>query len=99
MMCCHAKTPELNKDAVIHPLDPLTAKEVQSMKQVVDEAGDAGPSCRYSYVRVWKAGDDVPRENGALVLDKASNVACEMVVHIPAHQVIHTRQLNPVTDG
>ncbi|GMF48857.1 unnamed protein product [Phytophthora fragariaefolia] len=112
-MCSHAKTPELNdttpKDAVIHPLDPLTAAEVQSMKQIVGEAGYAGPDFRYSYVMLrepdhrtldgWKAGDDVPRDIGVLVLDKSSNVAREMVVDIPARKVIHDRQLNPATDG
>ncbi|EGZ27825.1 hypothetical protein PHYSODRAFT_539188 [Phytophthora sojae] len=47
----------------------------------------------------WKAGEDVPREIGVLVLDKTTNVAREMVVNVPAHKVIHNRQLNPATDG
>ncbi|KAH7481908.1 hypothetical protein KRP22_011129 [Phytophthora ramorum] len=110
-MCSHAKTPELSelKDAVVHPLDPVTAKEMQSMKQIVGEAGYAGPNFRYSYVMlrepdhktlgVWEAGDDIPREIGLLVLDKSNNVAREMVVDIPAHKVIHNREMNPATDG
>ncbi|KUF71077.1 Amine oxidase [Phytophthora nicotianae] len=108
MMCSHAKTPDL-KDTVVHPLDPLTAKEVQSMKQIVGEAGYEGPNFRYSYVMLrepdhktlgaWKTGDDIPREIGVLVLDKASNVAREVVVDIPAHMVIHNRQLTPAIDG
>ncbi|KAG6963381.1 hypothetical protein JG687_00006587 [Phytophthora cactorum] len=107
-MCSHAKTPEL-KDALVHPLDPLTAKEVQSIKQIVGEAGYEGPNFRYSYVMlrepdhktlsVWKTGDDIPREIGVLVLDKKSNVAREMVVDIPAHKVIRNHQLTPATDG
>ncbi|KAF4133957.1 Copper amine oxidase enzyme domain [Phytophthora infestans] len=76
--------PEL-KDTVVHPLDPLTAKEVQSMKQIDGEAGYEGLNFRYSYVMLrepdhktlgfWKAGDDIPREIGVLGMDKASNVA------------------------
>ncbi|KAE8888876.1 Histamine oxidase [Phytophthora fragariae] len=107
-MCSHANTPQLNEVA-IHPLDPLTAAEMQSMKQIVGEAGYAGPNFRYSYVMLrepdhktldgWKAGDDVPREVGVLVLDKSTNVAREMVVDVPAHKVVHNRQLNPATDG
>eukprot|EP00644_Phytophthora_capsici_P008134 jgi/Phyca11/554243/estExt2_Genewise1Plus.C_PHYCAscaffold_600071 len=107
-MCSHTNTPEL-KEAVLHPLDPLTATEVQRMKQIVGEAGYEGPNFRYSYVMLrepdhktlgaWQVGDEIPREIGVLVLDKTSNVAREMIVDIPAHKVIHNRQLNPATDG
>ncbi|KAK1930413.1 Histamine oxidase [Phytophthora citrophthora] len=107
-MCSHANTPKF-KDFVLHPLDPLTASEVQSMKQIVGEAGYEGPNFRYSYVMlrepdhktlgVWQVGDEIPREIGVLVLNKTSNVAREMIVDIPAHKVIHNRQLNPATDG
>ncbi|KAF4038937.1 Copper amine oxidase [Phytophthora infestans] len=99
-MRSYAKMPEL-KDTVVHPLDPLTAKEVQSMKQIDGEAGYEGLNFRYSYVMLrepdhktlgfWKAGDDIPREIGVLGMDKASNVAREMVVDIPAHKVIHSQ--------
>ncbi|RLN54284.1 hypothetical protein BBJ29_007854 [Phytophthora kernoviae] len=96
-------------DTVLHPLDPLTPKEVQAMKEIIGDAGYTGPDIRFSYVMLrepdhatlgaWKSGDAVPREIGVLVLDKAGNVAHEMAVDIPAHKVIHQRQLDPATDG
>lgn len=92
-----------------HPLDPITPDEVATLKQVLAEAGFAGPQLRYSYVLLREpdhatldafcTGNPVPREIGVLLLDLELNVAREMVVNIPARAVIHNRELDPATDG
>ena len=95
--------------AVKHPLDPITASEITSLKAVLAEAGHAGDTIRYSYVMLrepdravlegFTPGDPVPREIGVLVTDVAGNTAREMVVDIPAAKIVHDRALNPATDG
>lgn len=93
----------------IHPLDPITASEIATLKATLAEAGIEGPQIRYSYVmlreparatlRAWTSGAPVPREMGVLVTDKAANAAREMVVDIPARRIVHDRALDPATDG
>ncbi|KAG6615139.1 Histamine oxidase [Phytophthora cinnamomi] len=107
-MSSQAPAPVLN-EAVFHPLDPITAKEVQTLKEVVGKAGYGGPSFRYSYVMLrepdhatlkeFKSGDAIPREIGALLLNLDDNVAREMVVDIPARKIVHERKLDPAVEG
>lgn len=107
-MSSHDCTPVLN-DAVVHPLDPITAKEVQTLKEVVGKAGYSGPNCRYSYVmlrepdhatlKAFKSGDAVPREVGALLLNLDDNAAREVVVDILSRKISHERKLDPAVDG
>uniref|UniRef100_K3WYI1 AGAO-like N2 domain-containing protein n=1 Tax=Globisporangium ultimum (strain ATCC 200006 / CBS 805.95 / DAOM BR144) TaxID=431595 RepID=K3WYI1_GLOUD len=97
-MCPHS-TPSAAPSSVIHPLDPITADEVQSMKQILADAGYAGSSLRYSYVMLREpdhatldkfcSGDPVPREIGVLLLDQNTNVAREMVVDIPTRSIVY----------
>ncbi|KAE9337745.1 hypothetical protein PR003_g11849 [Phytophthora rubi] len=93
-------------EVVFHPLDPVTAKEVQTLKQVVGKAGYGGPNYRYSYVmlrepalRNFTSGDTIPREIDALLLNLGDNVAREVLVDIPARKHVHERKLEPAVDG
>ncbi|QOL82510.1 primary-amine oxidase [Pseudooceanicola spongiae] len=104
---------KLSADAISdmprHPLDPITAGEVQTLKAVLAEAGFEGPTLRFSYVMLrepdhtvldaFQPGDVVPRELGVLVTDIASNSAREMVIDIPARKILFERALNAATDG
>lgn len=107
-MSSHETSPVVN-DTVFHPLDPITAKEVQTLKEVLAKSGYGGPNYRYSYVMLrepdhatlneFKTGDAIPREIGALLLNLEDSVAREIVVDIPAHKVVHERMLDPAVDG
>ncbi|GMF48042.1 unnamed protein product [Phytophthora fragariaefolia] len=107
-MPSHDCSPVLD-EAVFHPLDPITTKEVQTLKEVVGKAGYGGPICRYSYVmlrepdhatmKAFKSGDAIPREIGALLLNLDDNAILEVVVDIPAGKIIYERVLDPAVEG
>jgi primary-amine oxidase len=96
---------------VIHPLDPLTGDEVRRFKQILSANGFGGAAMRYTYVMLREPDhktldafnrgelDGIPREIGAVVLDKDARVATQVVVDVVKSQVLLTHQLNPATDG
>lgn len=94
---------------VKHPLDPITATEITTLKAVLAAAGFAGESTRYSYVMLreparetlaaFTPGAAIPREIGVLVTDLAAGALTEIIVDIPAKAIIHQRSLDPKVDG
>ncbi|WP_424440257.1 primary-amine oxidase [Microbacterium sp.] len=92
-----------------HPLDPLSMAEIDAFRETVEAAGLAGPSARYGYVVLrepekasvlaFRTGDDVTREVGALVMDVAANTLTDVLVDVVSRRVIHSRELDPRTDG
>ncbi|EEB85114.1 hypothetical protein [Roseobacter sp. GAI101] len=44
------QSPDTAENTVRHPLDPITAHEIQTLKAVLAEAGHGGPQMRYAYV-------------------------------------------------
>lgn len=103
------QSPETLENTVRHPLDPITAQEIQTLKAVLAEAGHGGPQMRFAYVMLrepdhgvldqFRIGDAVPRELGVLVTDLQANTAREMVVDIPARTILRDRPLDPAIDG
>ncbi|KAG6975691.1 hypothetical protein JG688_00002115 [Phytophthora aleatoria] len=94
-----------------HPLDPVTADEVRTVKQVLTEAGYSSPELRYAYVMLFEpdhstldkfeAGQltEIPREIGVLVLDQTTNVTRDFVVDVVARRIVKEVELDPKTDG
>ncbi|RLN98874.1 hypothetical protein BBJ28_00014494 [Nothophytophthora sp. Chile5] len=109
-MAPHLDSPTGAK-GVQHPLDPITADEVRTAKQVLADAGYSGPELRYAYVMLrepdhatldkFEAGQltQIPREIGVLVLDQATNVTRDFIVDVVARQMVGKRELDPATDG
>ncbi|EEY66177.1 copper amine oxidase, putative [Phytophthora infestans T30-4] len=95
-----------------HPLDPVTADEVRTVKQVLADAGYSSPEMRYAYVmlfepdhatldKFFEAGQltEIPREIGVLVLDQTTNVTRDFVVDVVARRIVKEVELDPKTDG
>ncbi|POM65492.1 Copper amine oxidase, partial [Phytophthora palmivora] len=94
-----------------HPLDPVTADEVRTVKQVLTDAGYSSPELRYAYVMLFEpdhatlakfeAGQltEIPREVGVLVLDQTTNVTRDFVVDVVARRIVKEVELDPKTDG
>ncbi|WP_102224574.1 primary-amine oxidase [Acidimangrovimonas sediminis] len=94
---------------ILHPLDPISAEEVVTLKEVLASAGHAGETKRYSYVMLreparetlaaFTPGGTVPREIGVLLSDVADRSVTEFVIDIPARKIVKERALDPATDG
>ncbi len=81
-----------------HPLDPLTATEIESAIKIVRTAktlpeGTFFPQVALSeppkdVVRSWKPGIAVPRRAGLVVYDRGTNVMSEAIVDIGAEKLV-----------
>lgn len=101
--------PDPKADAVIHPLDPISAQEITALKSILEAAGYVGEGMRFSYVMLreparatlasFVPGGPVPREIGVLASDLTAGTVTELVVDIPAARVIHQRRLDTAKEG
>lgn len=95
--------------AVKHPLDPISAHEIVTVKSVLSDFGYKGQAFRYSYVMLreptretlaaFKPGGDVPREIGVLLTNIETQIVREIIVDVAKKDVIFNRQLDPAVDG
>ena len=80
-----------------HPLDPLTADEIEAASNVLDKAGLLGPGFRFistsllepakSDLAAWKPGQPLARKALVVLLDRESGLAFEAVVDLNAAAV------------
>lgn len=94
---------------ILHPLDPISAAEIATLREVLEAAGHGGPAKRYAYVMLrepsretiaaFRPGGPVPREIGVLVSDLFARTVTEIVVDIPARRVIREQARDPARDG
>ena len=97
------------EEAVIrHPLDPISAAEIVTVKEVLAAAGHAGPQLRYSYVmlrepaRAALAGFSdgaVVREIGVVLTDVEAQTVRHLVVDVVTKRIIQDKPADPATDG
>jgi primary-amine oxidase len=92
-----------------HPLDLVTAEEVERVRQVTAEAGLVASSTRFVYVGLHEpdkhdvlghpAGQPVTRRFRVLLLDLESQVSRDVVVDVTAGEVVSAVQLDTATSG
>ncbi|GAB2621095.1 primary-amine oxidase [Streptomyces capparidis] len=92
-----------------HPLDPLTAEEYTTARQVLEKAGRVGGTTRFPLVvldephraetAAFRPGDPLRRRARVTLLDTATGAAAEAVVDLADEKVASWRDLDPVADG
>lgn len=97
-----------HRSAATHPLDPLSAAEIEHFRALLTAAGLGGESFRYASVLLrephkrdvlaFTPGDVVPREVTALVTDVAANELSHVVVDLVAGTV-DAERLDPTVTG
>ncbi|MDF3289170.1 primary-amine oxidase [Streptomyces silvisoli] len=105
MTCCHPQ----RAAADAHPLDPLTADEIDSARRVLQRSGKAGESTRFPLVLLdepdrhtataHRDGDPVTRRLRVTLLDSRTGAAAEAVVDVTAGLLLSHRELDPATEG
>jgi primary-amine oxidase len=87
-----------SSQATFHPLDPLSATEIEQAVQIVREAQSVGSSFRFPCVTLkeppkdqvlaLQPGDRLPREAFLILLDNATGQTYEAVVSLTEHCVV-----------
>jgi primary-amine oxidase len=85
-----------------HPLDPLTAEEIERARDILVAAGLLGETVRVpmllpaepdkTAVASWHPGDPIDRRADVTLLDTATGEVTEAVVSITAGAVVHSRR-------
>ncbi|MEU7488029.1 primary-amine oxidase [Streptomyces sp. NPDC042319] len=94
---------------VRHPLDPLTAHEIDTAREVLTASGRADDTTRFPLVLLdepdrhtvaaHRPGDPVVRRLRVTLLEPATGAAAEALVDITARALVAYRPLDPVADG
>ncbi|MDQ4119094.1 MAG: primary-amine oxidase [Actinomycetota bacterium] len=94
---------------VTHPLDRLTAAEIDRAREVLDAAGLRGETVRAALlaleepsrdaVRAHRDGDPVDRRVRAVLLDNATGRSRTVLVSLTGGEVEHVVDHDPETDG
>ena len=105
MTCCHPQPPA----AGAHPLDPLTADEIDAARTVLQQAGRTGEFTRFPLVLLdepdrhtataHRDGDPVVRRVRITLLDSGTGAAAEAVVDVTAGLLLSHRELDPASEG
>ncbi|WP_406693065.1 primary-amine oxidase [Saccharopolyspora sp. ID03-671] len=92
-----------------HPLDPMSAEEVDALRAALEDAGLLGEHVRFTFVApeepdkaavlAHRPGEPVDRRFRAVLLDLATGVSHDTVVSTTRSAVDSVRRLDPVTDG
>jgi primary-amine oxidase len=89
-----------------HALSLVTENEVQTVRQVLDDAGMLSDSVRYAYFLPEEpvksdvlAGDVTDRRFRVALLDLATGRSWDVVVSTDSRSVVSSRELDPATDG
>ena len=97
----------VEREAVRHPLDPLTGAEIEAARAILVEAGLLGESVRMPMllphepekdeVAAWSPGESFERRVEVTLLDVATGAVAEAVVSITAASVLEHRRLDPTS--
>ena len=88
----------LSLPAGAHPLDPLTAPEIEAAVRIARGAKNLTDGVFFPQVALkeppksavlgWKPGDKIPREAGLVVYDRTANVMSEAVVDLGSRKLV-----------
>ena len=91
------KTAEHVRVGVLHPLDPLTAEEIEAASRILRQDRDLAPSARFVYVTLrepakdavlrYQRGEAFEREAHVVIRERAERRTYEAVVSITAGEV------------
>jgi primary-amine oxidase len=105
MTCCHPRPPMADP----HPLDPLTADEIDTARRILQQRGHVGESTRFPLVLLdepdrhtvtaHRDGDPVARRLRITLLDSRTGAAAEALVDVTAGLLLSHRELNPAVEG
>jgi len=94
---------------VSHPLDRLTADEIDAVRAAVDSAGLLRATTRFAYVGLeephknvvlsFRAGDEVPRQVRCFLLEADSGKGHDVTVDVPSGQLVRHDVLDAGTHG
>ncbi|WP_020673325.1 primary-amine oxidase [Amycolatopsis nigrescens] len=101
--------PEQQPASLGHPLDPLTAAEIDRVRTVLAESGRTGDGTRYASVlpldpprtelRTHRDGDPYSRRAEAVLVDIATGAAAEAVVDLTEGTLESWAELDVANDG
>lgn len=85
-------------DSDLHPLEPLTAKEVQRAVEILQSLGKVTPTTRFVSVMLkepakdlvhdWKSGSAFPRDAQAVLFDNSTNSCFEAAVSLASGELV-----------
>lgn len=92
-----------------HPLDALTASEIDSFREIVTQAGLAGETSRFGYVMLrepekaqvlkFQAGERCAREVSAVVYDPLTRKLLYVSADLRSRELVETREIDQVKEG
>jgi primary-amine oxidase len=94
---------------VDHPLVPLTADEIRTVRHIIDGYGLLGESVRFVYlaldephkdaVLAFSPGDPIDRRARVLLLDRATGLGTGLLVSITEDRVVAQQSIDAGTEG
>jgi primary-amine oxidase len=97
----------VERDAVRHPLDPLTGAEIEAARAILVDADLLGETVRVPMLlphepekdelAAWSPGESFERRVEVTLLDVATGAVAEAVVSITAASVLEHRRLDPAS--
>ncbi|MBW9111462.1 primary-amine oxidase [Microbacterium ureisolvens] len=88
-----------------HPLDPLTAAEIEAAREVLVRAGLLGETVRVpmllpdepakAELATWTPGDPIDRRVDVTLMDATTGAVTEAIVSVTREVVVSTRELDP----
>jgi primary-amine oxidase len=92
-----------------HPLTPLSADEIRSVRRIIEADGLLGDSVRFVYVALdephketvlaFRPGDPIQRRARVLLLDRATGLGTDVVVSISDENVVQKTSIDAATEG
>lgn len=92
-----------------HPLTPLSAEEIRTVRRIVDEHGLLGESVRFVFValeephketvQAFAPGDPIERQARVLLLDRATGRGSNLVVSVTQDKVLTVEHVDAGVDG
>lgn len=92
-----------------HPLTPLSAEEIRTVRRIVDEHGLLGESVRFVFValeephkktvQAFAPGDPIERQARVLLLDRATGRGSNLVVSVTQGKVLTVEHVDAGVDG
>ncbi|MGH8610126.1 MAG: hypothetical protein ACREX9_22770 [Gammaproteobacteria bacterium] len=92
-----------------HPLDPLSAQEIEATGKILQAAGKISETSRFKFIHlkeppkeevlVYRRGDPIKRQAFAVVYDWASNTTTEAIVDLSRKALVSWRAIPKAQPG